>query len=261
MKLSPQQLRALKAVRPIAMLTAYTAPVARALERAGIAVILVGDTVGMVEMGLDSTRGVTLEHMCYHIGAVRRGAPDTHIIGDLPYGTYEEPARALTSARALLAAGADSVKLEGPQAQVIAQLTAAGIAVVGHTGLTPQTAADFRQVGRAAEDAARICEEAQQIVAAGAFMLVLEHIPAALGERITRAVPVPTIGIGAGAACDGQVLVLNDAIGLGDYWPPFSRQYAYVGRTIEQVATAFQQEVAQGTFVNNVLRLRAAVKE
>jgi 3-methyl-2-oxobutanoate hydroxymethyltransferase len=257
MKLTASALRELKALAPIAMLTAYTAPVARCLERAGIPVILVGDTVGMVEMGEDSTRAVTLEHMQYHVRAVRRGAPHTHIIGDLPHNTYADPVSARASARALLEAGADSVKLEGPQYEVIAALHAEAIAVVGHTGLTPQTAADFRQVGRAAADAERIFAEAGGIAAAGAFMVVLEHIPASLAERITRALPVPTIGIGAGAACDGQVLVINDAIGLGDYWPPFSRQYAYVGRTIVEVAQAFKREVADGTFVNQVLKMRA----
>jgi 3-methyl-2-oxobutanoate hydroxymethyltransferase len=256
MKLTAAGLRQMKSRTPIAMLTAYAAPVARALERAGIPVILVGDTVGMVEMGLDSTRGVTLEHMVYHVSGVRRGAPETHVIGDLPHNTYNDPETALASARALLAAGADSIKLEGPCCEVIAHLTARGIDVVGHTGLTPQTAADFRQVGRAEADAERIAQEAERIAAAGAFLVVLEHIPAALAERITRALPVPTIGIGAGAACDGQVLVINDAIGLGDYWPPFSRQYAYVGRTIVDVAGAFLREVQDGTFVNQVRNMR-----
>ena len=261
MKLSAQALRGMKSQAPIAMLTAYTAPVARCLEHAAIPVILVGDSVGMVEMGLASTKAVTLEQMRYHVAAVRRGAPQTHLIGDLPYGSYDDPVTALASARALLEAGADSVKLEGSLPQVIRQLVDSGIDVVGHTGLTPQTAADFRQVGRAEQDAARILHEAQQIAAAGAFLVVLEHIPAALAARITAALGVPTIGIGAGADCDGQVLVINDAIGLGEYWPPFSRQYAYVGRTIVEVATAFRQEVQAGTFVNNVLRMRGSRTE
>ena len=258
MKLTAQALQQMKGVTPIAMLTAYSTPVARSLERAGLPVILVGDTVGMVEMGFDSTRHTTVDDMCYHIAAVRRGAPGTHLIGDMPFASDKDPERALQSARTMLAAGADSIKLEGPKVDVIAQLVASGIDVVGHTGLTPQTAKNFSQVGRTAEDAERVFGEAVSIAAAGAFMLVLEHIPAALAERITRAVAVPTIGIGAGAACDGQVLVINDAIGLGDYWPPFSRQYAYVGQTIVEVAEAFMDEVRDGTFVNKVLRMRAA---
>ena len=261
MKLSAGELRALKGVRPIAMLTAYTAPVARCLERAALPVLLVGDTLGMVELGFDSTRSVTLEHMETHVGAVRRGAPATHVIGDLPFGSDADAPTALASARRLLAAGADSVKLEGGKLAVIRHLTAHGIDVVGHTGLTPQTAADFRQAGATEAEAQRILAEAEAIVAAGAFLLVLEHIPAALAARITRAVPVPTIGIGAGAACDGQVLVVNDAIGLGDYWPPFSRQYAYVGRTITEVAGAFRREVEAGTFVKPLRRLAGRARE
>jgi 3-methyl-2-oxobutanoate hydroxymethyltransferase len=251
----------MKAVTPIPMLTAYTAPVARSLEKAGIPVILVGDTVGMVEMGFDSTRHTTIEHMQYHVGAVRRGAPETHLIGDLPFNSYGDGRTALNSARALLDAGADSIKLEGPQCDVIAHLVASGIDVVGHTGLTPQTSKDFRQVGRSADDAQRVFDEAFGIAQAGAFMVVLEHIPASLAERITKTIAVPTIGIGAGAACDGQVLVINDAIGLGDYWPPFSRQYAYVGKAIVDVAESFMKEVGDGTFVNNVSKMKASGKE
>ncbi len=230
------------------MLTAYTTPVARCLERAGIPVILVGDTVGMVEMGFASTREVTLDHMCYHIGAVRRGAGDTHIIGDLPYDSDRDPETALRSARRLLEAGADSVKLEGPKYEVIRHLVAHGIEVVGHTGLTPQTAANFRQVGREAADAERVRAEAVGIAEAGAFLIVLEHIPTTLAETITGTLPIPTIGIGAGPACDGQVLVINDAIGLGDRWPPFSRQYAYMSRTIVEAASTYAKQVREGSY-------------
>jgi 3-methyl-2-oxobutanoate hydroxymethyltransferase len=261
MKLSAQSLRQMKSTTPIPMLTAYTAPVARSLEKAGIPVILVGDTVGMVEMGFDSTRHTTIQHMQYHVGAVRRGAPHTHIIGDLPFNSYADAELALHSARMLLEAGADSIKLEGPRLEAIAHLAANGVDVVGHTGLTPQTSKDLKQVGRSEEDARRVFDEAVGIATAGAFMVVLEHIPASLAEQITNAVSIPTIGIGAGAACDGQVLVINDAIGLGDYWPPFSRQYAYMGKAIVDVAEAFMKEVHDGTFVNNVLRMKASTKE
>jgi 3-methyl-2-oxobutanoate hydroxymethyltransferase len=212
----------------------------------------------MVEMAFESTRHTTLEHMQYHIAAVRRGAPGTHIIGDLPYGAYDEPSRALTSARALIKAGADSVKLEGPKRDVIPHLVAQGIDVVRHTGLTPQTSKNFKQVGRSEEEARRVFDEANDIADAGAFMVVLEHIPASLAAKITKSLGVPTIGIGAGATCDGQVLVINDAIGLGDYWPPFSRQYAYVGRTIVECATSFMREVRDGTFVDNGRRLNSS---
>ena len=247
-KLNAESLRRMKSVTPIPMLTAYTTPVARCLEQAGVAVILVGDTVGMVEMGFDSTRHVTMDHMQYHIGAVRRGAPGTHIIGDFPYSADSDPETALRNAKLLLEAGADSVKLEGPKYEVIRHLVKNGINVVGHTGLTPQTAANFKQVGKDAAEAERVLNEAKGITEAGAFLLVLEHIPDVLAEKITKAVKIPTIGIGAGKNCDGQVLVINDAIGMGDRWPPFSRQYAYVGKTITEAAQMFVSQVKERKF-------------
>ncbi|WP_328185128.1 3-methyl-2-oxobutanoate hydroxymethyltransferase [Marinobacter sp. OP 3.4] len=254
MKLNPQDFVSMKGSTPIPMLTAYTCPVARSVEEAGIPIVLVGDTVGMVEMGFDSTRNVTIEHMEYHIGAVRRGAKNTHIIGDLPYGTDDAPDIALTSARRLLQAGADSVKLEGPNTQVIRHLVSHNIPVVGHTGLLPQTAKSFKQVGRTQEEAKQIMNDAQAIQDAGAFMVVIEHIPYALAGEITKGLSIPTIGIGAGPDCDGQVLVINDALGLGDYWPPFSKQYAYVSKTVLQVAREFSQEVESMEFPNNIIQ-------
>jgi len=242
-KQSAEALRKMKSVARLPVLTAYTTPVAHSLEEAGIPVLLVGDTVGMVEMGFDSTRHVTLEHMEYHIGAVRRGAPNTHIIGDLPFNSDSSPEVALVSAKRLLAAGADSVKLEGPKCDVVRHLVAHGVAVVGHTGLTPQTATNFKKVGRKAPGAERIFREAVDTAKAGAFLVVLEHIPGALAERITGSIEVPTIGIGAGSECDGQALGINDAIGLGEKWPPFSRQYAYVGETITKAATEYASQV------------------
>ena len=159
MKLLAQDLVEMKGKKPITMLTAYTCPVARSIEEAGVPVILVGDTVGMVEMGFTSTRDVTIEHMEYHIGAVRRGAKQTHIIGDLPYLTDRDPETAIASAKRLMAAGSDSIKLEGPKLDVIAHLVANGIPVVGHTGLTPQTATSFKKVGGTDSEAQRILDE------------------------------------------------------------------------------------------------------
>lgn len=260
MKMQAHDFLAMKGVTPIAMLTAYTCPVARGLEVAGIPVILVGDSVGMVEMGFASTREVTIEHMEYHIGAVRRGAPETFIIGDMTYQSDKDPQMALDNARRLLAAGADSVKLEGAKCDVIAHLTANGVAVVGHTGLTPQTAKNFSKVGRTDAEASLIRDEAQAIQEAGAFMLVLEHIPYTLAATITQSLAIPTIGIGAGPDCDGQVLVINDALGLGDYWPPFSKQYAHVSQSILDVAKAFAGEVASREFPNNIIKLHSAGK-
>ncbi|WP_323028734.1 3-methyl-2-oxobutanoate hydroxymethyltransferase [Castellaniella defragrans] len=254
MKMNPQNFVAMKGTKPIPMLTAYTCPVARSIEEAQVPVILVGDTVGMVEMGFDSTRDVTIEHMEYHIGAVRRGAKNTHIIGDLPYGTDIDPEAAIRNARRLIQAGADSVKLEGPNIQVIQHLVKHKIPVVGHTGLLPQTAKNFKQVGQSSEEAKRIMSEAQAIQNAGAFMVVLEHIPYVLAGQITNVLSIPTIGIGAGPDCDGQVLVINDALGLGDYWPPFSKQYAYVSKTVLKVATEFSEEVRTMKFPSNIIQ-------
>ncbi|MBN4055574.1 3-methyl-2-oxobutanoate hydroxymethyltransferase [bacterium AH-315-K03] len=260
MKLQAHELIEMKGIKPIAMLTAYTCPVARGLEQAGIPVILVGDTVGMVEMGFDSTRDVTIEHMEYHMGAVRRGAPNTHIIGDLPYETDSNPEIAFINAKRLLAAGADSIKLEGAKIDVIAHLVKRGISVVGHTGLTPQTAKTFAKVGRTHDEAKKVQEQAIAIQNAGAFMLVLEHIPYELGKTITETLHIPSIGIGAGPNCDGQVLVINDALGLGDYWPPFSKQYAHVSESISEVANLFSKEVESLEFPNNIIEFSQAGK-
>lgn len=242
------QLQKLKGVQRISMLTAYNCPVARSLEQAGIPIILVGDSVGMVEMGFESTRDVTMEHMIYHISAVKRGAPNTHIIGDLPHLSYEDPAQALENAKKLIQAGADSVKLEGRYLDAVNLITQNGIEVVAHTGLTPQKAQSFKKAGKTDEEAEQILNDSLALQNAGAGMIVLEHIPAELGAKITNLLSIPTIGIGAGSDTDGQVLVINDVLGIGDYWPPFSKQYAHVSQTINQVVTEFKQEVESKSF-------------
>jgi 3-methyl-2-oxobutanoate hydroxymethyltransferase len=187
MKLTAAALRQMKSATPIAMLTAYTAPVARCLEKAGIPVILIGDSLGWWSWVSTAARG----HHRADAGSTggSRGAPYTHLIGDLTYGSDVDADTALHSARGLLDAGADSVKLEGAKLAVIAHLVGHGIDVVGHTGLTPQTAADFRQAGATDTEARRSLAESSGIADAGAFMVVLEHIPATLAERITRASP------------------------------------------------------------------------
>ena len=245
MKKSAGDFLAMKGKQPIAMLTAYTCPIARCLQNAGIDIILVGDTWGMVEMGFPSTRQVTMEHMCEHIAAVRRGAPDAHIIGDMPYRSDENADLALKNALRFLEAGADSVKLEGPKYQVIEHLVKSQIEVCGHTGLTPQTSANFRQVGKSDQDAQRVLAEARGLAEAGCFMVVLEHIPSRLGKEITQAISAPTIGIGAGPDCDGQVLVINDLLGMGDYWPPFSKQYLHLDKLIMEAARQYAKEVRE----------------
>lgn len=248
MKKSASDFKAMKGKEPITMLTAYSCPIARCLEKAGIEIILVGDSWGMVEMGFPSTRQVTVEQICEHIAAVRRGAPNTHIIGDMPYGSDEEPDLALKNALRFLEAGADSVKLEGPKYDVIERLIKNQVEVCGHTGLTPQTAANFRQVGRSEQEAKRLQEECASLAEAGCFMIVLEHIPSSLGKKITRTITAPTIGIGAGPDCDGQVLVINDLLGLGDYWPPFSKQYLHLDQLIVEAVGRYSNEVKQRLF-------------
>jgi len=248
MKPDANSIRLLKQKTPISVLTAYTYPIAQLLEKAGISILLVGDSVGMVEMGFKSTQAVTMEHIEYHTGAVRRGAPNTHIIGDMPFGSDSTSELALQNALLLLEAGADSVKLEGPQYETIKTLVANGIDVVGHTGLTPQTATSFKQVGKDEKDAARILDEASKLEEAGCFLLVLEHIPSELAKRITAEVEIPTIGIGAGKHCDGQVLVTNDALGLGDYWPPFSKQFARLDQVIDKAIRQYIHDVESGEF-------------
>ena len=244
---SAQQFKKMKNKKAIAMLTAYTYPVAKHLENAGICILLVGDSVGMVEMGFTNTTYITLDHMQYHIQAVRRGAPNTHIIGDMPFESYQNPKQALSSAKALLKAGANSVKLEGACCEEIAYLVKHGIDVVGHTGLTPQTAKSYKQVGRSQTEFQEIFQQAINIVEAGCFMLVLEHMPDRLAKQITQTVDVPTIGIGAGSSCNGQVAVINDVLGLGTKWPPFSKQYSYFGNQIEHIAKQFKKDVSHIT--------------
>jgi 3-methyl-2-oxobutanoate hydroxymethyltransferase len=210
----------------------------------------------MVVQGHDSTVPVTLDDVIYHTRAVRRGAPTTHVVADLPFLTYQiDTPRAVENAgRLLQEGGADSVKLEGGRAVAdrVAAIVAAGIPVMGHVGLTPQSAGalgGFRVQGRDLESARRILADALAIADAGAFAIVLEVIPAELAELITSRVPVPTIGIGAGAACDGQVLVAHDLLGLQDViHPRFVKEYAALGELARQAFAQFSAEVHTGHF-------------
>ena len=190
-----------------------------------------------------------MQHMIYHIGAVSRGAPNTHIIGDLPYSSTATPEMAVENAQRLIEAGADSVKIEGAELDNIQAITQAGIMVVGHTGLTPQTASNFKQVGNSQQQIQQLKQDIVAIEQAGAQMIVIEHTQAQLATELTQMVAVPTIGIGAGNQCDGQVLVINDACGMGDYWPPFSKQYAHLSQQIVAVAQQFRKKLQQGLFL------------
>jgi 3-methyl-2-oxobutanoate hydroxymethyltransferase len=232
----------------IVVVTAYDAPTARIEAEAGVDAILVGDSVGVNMLGYAHEREVTLADMAHHIAAVRRGAPDVYLIGDLPYATYDTPAQALASARALRDAGADCVKFEGAQPDVVAALSAAGFDVCGHLGLESQHQDVKRRQGKTAEAAAKLYADARAGDAAGQKFLVLELVPEELGGRISRAVQAATIGIGAGRLTDGQVLVVNDFAGITTRDFKHNRRYAQVGAALRAAVDAYVAEVRAGLF-------------
>lgn len=239
-----------------AMLTAYDALSARLLDEAGIPLILVGDTLGMVMLGYDSTLPVTMEDMLHHTAAVRRGTENAMVVGDMPFMSYqasvEEGFR--NAGRFLKEAGAHAVKLEGGGRVVdlVARLTDAGIPVMGHLGLTPQSVnqfGGFRVQGRDPEAAYRMLEEAKALEAAGVFAVVLEAVPSELGREITENLHVPTIGIGAGPHTNGQVLVWHDFLGINEAKVGrFVKRYADLAAQMKDAARRFAQEVADGTY-------------
>jgi 3-methyl-2-oxobutanoate hydroxymethyltransferase len=238
------------------MVSVYDFPFARLAEAAGIEIALVGDSLGMVVQGHDSTVPVTIDDIVYHTKAVRRGAPATHVVADMPFLSYQlGPTRTVENAgRLLQEGGADSVKLEGGTeiADQVTTLVRAGIPVMGHVGLTPQSAGalgGFRVQGRDVVSARKILADAQAIADAGAYAMVLEVIPAELGALITERVAVPTIGIGAGPACDGQVLVAHDLLGLQErIIGRFAKVYATLGDDAQEALATFAREVGEGTF-------------
>ncbi len=236
------------------MLTAYDATMAGLLARAGVDALLVGDSVGMVVLGYDSTVPVTLEQMIHHTRAVTRGAPQALVVADMPFMSYQASAAdAVRNAGRLLQEGrAAAVKLEGGRAIVdtVSRLVDVGIPVMGHLGLLPQSVhqiGGYRQQATDAVDAAVLLEDALALEAAGAFAVVLESIPAALAARVTAQLRIPTIGIGAGPDCDGQVLVSHDMLGLFDrFVPPFVTQYAQLALTIDSATRAYVDDVRSG---------------
>jgi 3-methyl-2-oxobutanoate hydroxymethyltransferase len=236
----------------LTMLTAYDYTIARLLDAAGVDSLLVGDSLGMVVQGQPDSLGVTLHEMIYHARLVMRGVRRALVVADLPFMSYQvSPQQALESAgRLIKEGGVHGVKLEGGvrAAAAVAAITAADIPVMGHVGLTPQS---VRRLGgfKVQRDAERILDDALAIEAAGAFALVVECVPADLAARITAAVKVPTIGIGAGAGCDGQILVTPDVLGMFDELRPrFVKHYAEVGREIIRAAETYCREVRDGSF-------------
>ena len=241
--LAASEIRARKGGRRLAMLTAYDHPTALALDACGLDILLVGDSLGEVELGYDSTRAVTLAMMAHHVRAVRNGATRTHICGDLPAGTYRTPQEAVATARELVRAGAGSVKLEGALIEQVAAILEAGIPAMGHVGLLPQTAESYTRQGRTPDEAERIAAEAQALDRIGCYAIVIEAVPAELAARITAEVSCPTIGIAAGPECDGQVLVSTDLIGQVPNPPRFVKPKANVYAAVVKAGREFADEV------------------
>jgi 3-methyl-2-oxobutanoate hydroxymethyltransferase len=250
-----RRLAEMKAARqPISMLTAYDATFARAVDEAGAECVLVGDSLGNVIQGRDSTVPVTLEQMVYHVECVRRGAARALVLADLPFLSYADPDMAVASARAVMQAGAAMVKLEGgaPVIECVRRLSALGVPVCGHLGLTPQSVhalSGYRVQGRDDAARARLIDDAAALADAGCALLVLECVPAGLGPEIAAALEIPVIGIGAGPDVDGQVLVLHDALGLGgDAAPRFVRDFVSGAGSIRDGLRAFVEAVRAREF-------------
>lgn len=242
--------------RPITMLTAYDYPTARLVDEAGVDLILVGDSLGNVVLGYDSTIPVTMADMLHHTRAVTRGVTRALVVGDMPFLSYHlDRAETLRNAgRFLQEAGARAVKVEGGRevAESVRAVVSAGIPVMGHLGLTPQSVhqlGGYRVQGRDADAARRLLEDARILEAAGVFAIVLECVPVQLAQEITAAVQVPTIGIGAGPHCDGQVLVTHDLLGLyGNFKPKFVKRYAELHQEIGRALREFKEDVESGRF-------------
>ena len=254
MPITVRDVRALKEGRErFAMLTAYDFPTARILDEAGIPILLVGDSVADNELGYPNTLPVTMDEMLHHTRAVARGAKEALVVGDMPFMSFQASVQdgIRNAGRFLKEAGAHAVKLEGPNVDLISALVERGIPVMGHLGLTPQSvnATGYRVQGRTEEAARRLLDDARAVDKAGAFAIVLEAIPSELAREITESAGAPTIGIGAGPHCDGQVLVVSDLLGLGNRpLPKFAKAYANLTEEIARAARAFRQEVASGAF-------------
>ncbi len=234
--------------RPIAVLTAYDAPTAKAEAEAGVDILLVGDSVGVNMLGYASEKEVTLADICHHVRAVRRGAPQAAILGDLPFQTYETPETALESARRIVEAGADIVKFEGFRPELVEALAAASIEVCCHLGLEPQHHAQMRIKGRSAQEAAQLMRDAIRLDEAGMALLVLELIPEEVAAEVSKAIKAATIGIGAGRQTDGQVLVITDALGFTPVNYRHNRRYQEVGRFMLEAAKAYVSDVRDKSF-------------
>lgn len=256
-KLTPVDIQAMKKEgRKITMLTAYDYPTALLVDRAGIDIILVGDSLGMTVLGYENTIPVTMEEMIHHTKAVTRGARYALVIGDMPFMSYNTSERdaILNAGRFMKEGKADAVKLEGGAAvkEIVRAIVKAGIPVMGHIGLTPQTISmlgGFKVQGKDAQAAQRIIDDALLLEDAGAFSVLVEAIPAPITQKITQRLKVPVIGIGAGVHCDGQVLVVHDMLGLFDrFTPKFAKRYVNLSEQMLKAFETYREEVLSGTF-------------
>ncbi|MBN1687996.1 MAG: 3-methyl-2-oxobutanoate hydroxymethyltransferase [Candidatus Omnitrophica bacterium] len=256
MKITAKSIRDKKSKgEKVTALTAYDFTLAKILDEAGLDIILVGDSLGMVLLGYDSTVPVTMRDMLHHTKAVGAAVRNALVVADMPFGSYDTPERALRSARRFLQeAKADAVKVEGGRRieEQVKMLIQSGIPVMGHLGMTPQTASSlggYHVQGKEAEQAEEIFEDAKRLDQLGVFSIVLECVPSALADRITREVKCPTVGIGAGPKTDGQVLVLHDMLGFeGKVSPKFVRKYADLGQVIRKAVTGYRDDVLKGKF-------------
>ncbi len=256
-KLTPVDIQAMKKQgKKITMLTAYDYPMALLEDRAGIDIILVGDSLAMTVLGYENTLPVTMDEMIHHTKAVVRGAKHPLILGDMPFMSYNTSEREaiLNAGRFMKEGGADAVKLEGGASvmEIVRAIVKAGIPVMGHIGLTPQTISmlgGFKVQGKDAQAAQKIIDDALFLEEAGAFSVLLEAVPAPIAKRVTERLTVPTIGIGAGVHCDGQVLVVHDMVGLFDrFTPKFAKKYVNLSELILKALESYREEVLKGEF-------------
>jgi len=250
MRKSAEQIKAMKSEsNKIAMIAAYDYPTAQILNKVDIDIILVGDSLAMVILGYENTQAATMEDMIRHTIAVANGNSNAMIVGDMPYRSYEEKNQAVTNAKLLCEAGANAVKIEGNMPDIVEAILAENISVMGHIGLTPQTITNFKVQGRDPKSIERLSNEAKELEKAGCFAIVLECIPKWLAKSITEQLKIPTIGIGAGVNCDGQVLVAHDMLGLFErFTPRFVKKYANIESEMTKAFKQYIREVKEGIF-------------
>ena len=244
------KIREMKGRKKIAMLTSYDFVTAILLSEAEIDILLVGDSVGNVLLGYENTLPVTMEEMLHHVRAVERAKPIGLLVADMPNKSYTDKKTALENAKKFLDAGAEAVKVEGPVIEVVKHIVQNHVPVMGHVGLTPQTITNWKVQGKDEKSAQKILDDAIALQKAGCFSIVIETVPAGLGKKITKSLSIPTIGIGAGVDCDGQVLVINDLLGFNarEFAPRFVKKYADLRTLSKNAVKKFKEEVKEGSF-------------